>query len=162
DQVVATDYFRDALGGVVHDDGELVCRRARRLPNDEVAADLPQVQVRRTAKTIDERRRIVAHAKPPGIRLLQGLRIAYSQVGARAGISRRFVLGVRRAGGQFYVLARARARVDQFLALQFPQSGFVERKPLGLHDGPLVPIEAEPAQVFARLLRRAGLDAGRV
>ena len=50
DEVVAANDVGDAVGRVIDDDGELVGRRAVRLPDDEVAADLVAGQADRPRK----------------------------------------------------------------------------------------------------------------
>src|SRR5437879_3713564 len=67
DQIIAADYFRDALGRIIDDDSKLVRGRAGGFPDHEVTADLAQIDVRRSAKAVHKAGRLRTDAKAPGV-----------------------------------------------------------------------------------------------
>ena len=61
-QIVAANDLGDPLGGIIDDDRELIRWRSRRFPDDEVAADVVQVQRGRAAKAVVISDRLLADA----------------------------------------------------------------------------------------------------
>ena len=154
DQVVASDDFRHALGRVVHDDGELIRRSghlagsARRLPDDEVPADLVEVDRAAPAEQVVETRRLIGKAKTPGERLAgrrQRVGVGGRSRPARPRIDRPLLFEVWRAGRTLDVAASAGAGIDGLPACEAFQGGAIEGEAVGLDDDIAVPVEAEPA-----------------
>src|SRR5262245_50803275 len=84
--------------------------------------------------------------------------IADAAAGTGAGIDEAFMFGVGGAGSLFHIESAARTRIDQLPRLQLVQRRFVPAQPLGLDDGALVPVQAEPVQILRGLVRRTRFD----
>ena len=161
-EVVTANDAGDTVVGVIDDDGELIGGCAVRFPGDEVPPDLFPAERDCAAKAVVERRD-VADPKSPGERAAGECgSIGNRTTGTGAGVNRLGALGMRRARGLLNVGPRARARIDEFLRLEFLECGGVKRNALRLHDRTVVPIETEPTQVVDQLRRGAGFDARRI
>jgi hypothetical protein len=69
---------------------------------------------------------------------------------------------MRGTRGLGYIGSTASTGIDQLLFLQAALSLLVVEESVRLHDGSVVPMQSQPAQIIASLVGRAGLDARRI
>ena len=151
DQIIAANDFGHTLGGIVHDDGELIGGRARdprprRFPDDEIAAELVQIERDLPPNAVMEAWHFARQPEAPAIGPI-AQRGSVGRAASRTGpwIHGSFLIGVRGAGGSLHVGARAGAGIDKLAVPQLRECRFVKGETLGLHNRRTVPGEAKPA-----------------
>src|SRR4051812_41515554 len=160
-QVLAAYDDIDPLTEVINTHGELVGPVAETIADQHVSALLRGVLLLPTQALVDERldSRVHAHAPPGTVSQRQA---AFAAVAVVAQfVVRGSTREVRRPkskvrGASFNLLARAVARVDESLPIQFRDSFTIDRIPLALTDEREVGAITEPVEILedARVVLR--------
>ena len=153
-KVGAAHHFGDAHGGVIHHDCELIGRDVVFAPYDEIAEVDARDRALRPGRSIKKLQGFaLGNAKAPGhARGILGSNNRQVSGPAGARVERLLILGMGRAGCVQHIATRAIAGIDQAAVAQFLPRGEIERTAFTLQKRSVVPLQTEPAQIFANRL----------